>query len=59
MLGYHDCPPHLFESLADPRDAKWREDPEVIRKNIQRSFDKTRKEMAALLPAGGVRFRRG
>lgn len=23
MLGYHDCPPHMFESLDPVYDAKW------------------------------------
>jgi hypothetical protein len=58
MRGYHDCPPHLFDSLSDPRDAQWREDPEKIRENIQRGLDRGRKELAiARQNTSGVRIR--
>lgn len=42
MLGYHDCPPHMFESLDKELDAKWIRKYKRSAEQIQETLKKAR-----------------
>ena len=45
MLGYHDCPPHMFESLDEEYDAKWIKKYKLRAEDVAASLKELRKAM--------------
>jgi hypothetical protein len=54
MLGYHNCPPSLFESLDDEFDALWIR---LARLNNRELMAALKEKRTAIILKGGVRKR--